>query len=189
MKCTLYAQAGSKLLAIPYETLLFWLINAGIRTSIVDMKIRWRLLRAAGVKIEKSQVRAPIYLTQFSQMRNISIGKHCFINTGLRIDVAHDATVTIGSDCAIGPQVSIETMTHNLVWREGGEGWGRYSKSVVIGNKVWIGAKAVVLGGVTIGNGAVIAAGAVVIKDVEPYTLVGGVPAKLIKRLEQLVPA
>jgi len=53
---------------------------------------------------------------------------------------------------------------------------------IVVGNDVWIGSRAIVLSGVTIGHGAVIAAGSVVIKDVEPYTLVGGNPAKPIKR-------
>ena len=52
---------------------------------------------------------------------------------------------------------------------------------VNIGNDVWIGEKAIILDGVTIGNGAVIAAGAVVTKDVQPYSIVGGVPAKHIK--------
>lgn len=57
----------------------------------------------------------------------------------------------------------------------------RDNKPIVIGNDVWIGANAVILPGVNIGDGAVIAAGAVVTKDVEPYAIVGGVPAKLIR--------
>lgn len=52
---------------------------------------------------------------------------------------------------------------------------------IVIGNDVWIGASVIILGGITIGDGAIIAAGAVVTKDVEPYSIVGGVPAKLIR--------
>jgi acetyltransferase-like isoleucine patch superfamily enzyme len=55
---------------------------------------------------------------------------------------------------------------------------------VNIGNKVWIGANATILPGVTIGDGAIVAAGAVVTKDVVPKTLVGGVPARLIKSVE-----
>lgn len=58
----------------------------------------------------------------------------------------------------------------------------RDNRPVVIGNDVWIGANVVILPGVTIGDGAVLAAGAVVTKDVEPYAIVGGVPAKLIKK-------
>ena len=55
-------------------------------------------------------------------------------------------------------------------------------KQVVVGNDVWIGTRAMILDGVTIGDGAVIAAGSVVTKDVEPYTIVGGIPAKLIRK-------
>lgn len=58
---------------------------------------------------------------------------------------------------------------------------GESQYNVVIGNDVWIGSHAIILGGVTIGDGAVIAAGAVVTKNVEPYSIVGGVPAKVIK--------
>ncbi|MNW06569.1 putative acetyltransferase [compost metagenome] len=56
------------------------------------------------------------------------------------------------------------------------------TKPIVIGDEVWIGCKSIILKGVTIGNGAVVAAGSVVTKDVEPYTLVAGIPAKVIKR-------
>lgn len=61
--------------------------------------------------------------------------------------------------------------------------WAGESSSIVIGNRCWLGARVVVIGGVTIGEGAVVAAGAVVTRDVEPYTLVGGVPARVIRRL------
>lgn len=56
------------------------------------------------------------------------------------------------------------------------------SKKTIIGNDVWIGARAIILSGVKIGDGAIIAAGAVVTKDVEPYTIAGGVPAKPIRK-------
>ena len=61
-------------------------------------------------------------------------------------------------------------------------GYNRFESECIIGNDVWIGCNAVVCRGVRVGDGAVIAAGAVVTKDVEPYTIVGGVPAKFIKR-------
>jgi acetyltransferase-like isoleucine patch superfamily enzyme len=64
-----------------------------------------------------------------------------------------------------------------------------YGRPIRIGNNVWIGTHAVILGGVTIGDHAVIAAGAIVNADVEPYTIVGGVPARVLKRLQPQGPA
>lgn len=55
---------------------------------------------------------------------------------------------------------------------------------ITIGNNVWIGSNAVILSGVTIGDWAVVAAGAVVSKDVEPYTVVGGIPARVIRKVD-----
>lgn len=58
----------------------------------------------------------------------------------------------------------------------------RNNRPVLIGNDVWIGANVVILPGVKVGDGAILAAGAVITKDVEPYTVVGGVPAKIIRK-------
>ena len=61
--------------------------------------------------------------------------------------------------------------------------WRTFAKPIIIGDGCWIGANATIIGGVTIGDGAVVAAGAVVTKDVEPNTEVGGVPARVMKKL------
>jgi maltose O-acetyltransferase len=90
--------------------------------------------------------------------------------------------VTIGEKVAIGPRVSFETANHNLVIVDG-KSRGAWSRPIVVEDRVWIGAGVTVLPGVTIGQGAVISAGAVVTKDFEPYTMVGGVPAKVIKSI------
>jgi len=89
--------------------------------------------------------------------------------------------VTIGRNCLITRRVAILTGTHRfrsrgrLIYEQGIE-----AADVRIGDDCWIGYAAIVLGGVTVGEGAVVAAGSVVTKDVEPYTVVGGVPAKKI---------
>lgn len=85
--------------------------------------------------------------------------------------------ITIGNDVVISENVHIrDSDTHQIL------DWKHESTSpVIIGNHVWIGANAMILKGVTIGDGAIIAAGAVVNKDVPPHSLVGGVPAKIIK--------
>ena len=89
------------------------------------------------------------------------------------------AEIHIGHNCLIGPDVGIYTAGHRL------EPEGRvldvYGLPITIGNDVWIGGHSTILPGVTIGDGAVIAAGSVVNKDVAPRTLVGGNPAKMIK--------
>ena len=97
-----------------------------------------------------------------------------YINSGVTIDCFE--SISIGSDVAISKGVTIRDSDNHRI--NGAE----MTQPVVIGNHVWIGLNATILKGVRIGDGAVVAAGAVVTKDVEPNTLVGGVPAKLIKR-------
>ena len=91
------------------------------------------------------------------------------------------AEIRIGDNCLIGPDVGIYTAGHRL------EPEGRvldvYGLPITIGNDVWIGGHSTILPGVTIGDGAVIAAGSVVTKDVAPRTLVGASPAKEIKEI------
>lgn len=109
--------------------------------------------------------------------------------------------VTIGRYCSIADNVNINPTQHPVDWlgitarqyNQGYLGFDRFggkdvqvkewqsSERVEIGNDVWIGTNAVIMGGVKIGDGAIVAAGAVVTKDVPPYAIVGGVPAKVIK--------
>ena len=92
------------------------------------------------------------------------------------------AEIRIGDNCLIGPDVGIYTAGHRL--EPEGRVLDGYGIPIVIGNDVWIGGHSTILPGVTIGDGAVIAAGSVVAKDVAPRTLVGGNPAKAIKSIE-----
>ena len=144
---------------------------------------RWRFLKCAGMDIERCEVRSPVFLSQAGLLHHIHIGPGTFINQGLRIGVGDPAHVYIGANCAIGPFVQLETMGHELEWTKE-RGWGGEAKTIRIGNRCWLGARATILGGVTIGEGAVVAAGAVVTKDVPPYTVVGGVPAKFIRDIK-----
>jgi len=98
-----------------------------------------------------------------------------FFNSNVKIRCKDK--IKIGKEVAISHDVTImDSDAHNINF----EGY-QMTKPIIIGNNVWIGSRALILKGVNIGDGAIIAAGAVVTKDVPPYTLVAGVPAKVIK--------
>jgi acetyltransferase-like isoleucine patch superfamily enzyme len=90
--------------------------------------------------------------------------------------------LNVGNNVLIGHQVSILSSEHTFSSRELSiRSQGIAPKRTVIGNDVWIGARAIILGGVVVGNGAIVAAGSVVTKDVQPFSVVAGVPAKPIR--------
>ncbi|HIT31494.1 MAG TPA: sugar O-acetyltransferase [Candidatus Enterenecus stercoripullorum] len=116
----------------------------------------------------------PPFYTDYGQ--NITIGKHVFLNTSCHFQ--DQGGITIGDGTQIGHNVVLATLNHD-------EDPARRSETIpgpiAIGKNVWIGANATITPGVTIGDGAIIAAGAVVTKDVPPNTIVGGVPARVIR--------
>lgn len=104
-------------------------------------------------------------------------------NSGLGINCRLSGPVKIGRDVMMGPDVIIYTQNHNIERTDIPMNMQGNSerKPVTIGNDVWIGARVIILPGVTVGDGAVLAAGAVVTKDVPPYAIAGGNPAKIIR--------
>ena len=113
--------------------------------------------------------------------RHIFIGNRCFINCN--VTILDTNYVRIGDDVLIGPGTVISAATHPLNAALRTEP-NFICHPITIGNKVWIGANASILTGVTIGDNAVVAAGAVVTEDVPANALVGGVPAKVIKMID-----
>ena len=105
----------------------------------------------------------------------IHLGQRCVINHGCLLD-GRRYPIKIGVDVSIGPEAAILTLGHDPRSPHFDDRGG----PVVIGDNVWIGFRAIVLPGVTIGNGAVVGAGAVVSKDVPPFTIVVGNPAHAI---------
>lgn len=97
--------------------------------------------------------------------------------TNRDVDITCFNSIKIGNNVLISKGVMIRDSDNHTVLKEG----YRQSKPIVIGNNVWIGMRAVILKGVTIGDGAIVAAGAVVTKNVPANTVVGGVPAKVIR--------
>ncbi len=110
----------------------------------------------------------------FTTGNNVSISSYVIITTA--------GTVTIGDNVLIGYGAQVLSANHHIPEGRGVIfGSGHVSEPVVIEDEAWIGANAVVLPGVRIGRGAVVAAGAVVTKNVAPFTIVGGIPARVIR--------
>jgi len=152
-------------------------LSAALNTSTDVDQVRELLGEITRNEIDKSTTIFIPFYTNFG--RHTKIGKNVFIN--------HDCSfldlggITIEDDVQIGPKVSLITENHPL-----GPS-ARKSldlKSVLIKKNAWIGAGAIILPGVTIGENSVVAAGAVVNKDVPDNTVVGGVPAKVIRAID-----
>jgi carbonic anhydrase/acetyltransferase-like protein (isoleucine patch superfamily) len=142
---------------------------------------RTAAVRLAGVHIgARSRVMGPLHVSGPGQLAELAIGEDTHITGPLSVDLS--APVRIGNRVHLGHEVQILTVDHEIGTQE--VRCGRLiGAPVVVGDGVWIGSRVVVLPGVTIGSGAVVATGAVVTRDVAPNTLVGGVPARLIRTL------
>ena len=124
---------------------------------------------------EDVDIRPPFHCDYGSHIR---IGARTFVNFGLTaLDVA---PITIGEDVLMGPQVQLLTPTHPLDPRTRREKW-EAALPITIGDNVWIGGMAVICPGVTIGEDAVIGAGAVVTRDVPPGMIATGNPARTVR--------
>lgn len=111
--------------------------------------------------------------------KNIHVGENVFINACCHFQ--DHGGVTLGDGCQIGHNVVFATLNHGLEPADRGT---TYPAPIVLGRNVWVGSNATILQGVTIGDNAVVAAGAVVSRDVPANTIVGGVPARIIKRID-----
>ena len=106
--------------------------------------------------------------------RRVSIGGDCWIDEGVRLDGR--GGLSIGGHVSIGSEVQIWTAQHD--WRS--PDFAYTAAPVRIGDRAWVNTRSIILPGVVIGEGAVVAAGAVVTKDVAPWALVAGVPARVV---------
>lgn len=140
-------------------------------------EVRALLSELFGKPVEPTLRVFPPFYTDFG--KNITIGKHVFINACCHFQ--DHGGVTLGDGCQIGHNVVFATLNHGIAPTDRKN---TYPASIVLGKNVWVGSNATILQGVTIGDNAVVAAGAVVTKDVPANTIVGGVPAKVIRRID-----
>ncbi len=145
-------------------------------------RTRTALLRAAGMQIgPRSLVQGPLRVTgSGNPCRDFSIGTFTLISGSLHADIC--APIRIGDNVRIGHDVSLLTVDHDVGPEEMRSGRRKFGQ-IQIGDGAWIASRVVVLPGVRIGAGSVVAAGAVVTRDVPDNTLVGGVPARFIRNL------
>ncbi|MCP4427752.1 MAG: acyltransferase [Chloroflexi bacterium] len=150
----------------------------------VGGRLRVRLLRLAGFAIGQGTIMmgTPLITGGKNLYKHLSIGENCFINIKCHFDVS--APVAIGDRVSIGHEVLVMTHTHQIetAVQRAGE---LIAHPIKIGSGTWLGARCTILPGVTVGEGAIVAAGAMVTKDVPPHTVAAGVPAKILRHLDQ----
>ncbi|MDD2644289.1 MAG: sugar O-acetyltransferase [Methanobacteriaceae archaeon] len=148
-----------------------------INTTILSKdEIRKILSKQFGYKIHESvYIIPPIYL---DYGHNIKLGKNIFINHSCSL--LDQGGITIDDNVIIAPKVNLITTNHKI---KPEERTTLISKPIHIKENVWIGTNATILPGVTIGKNSIIAAGAVVSKDVKDNVIVAGVPGKIIKKI------
>jgi acetyltransferase-like isoleucine patch superfamily enzyme len=146
-------------------------INTGYRTP---EEVRELLADLTGKPVDDSVVVFPPFYSEFG--KNLTLGKDVFINSGCRFQ--DTGGITIGDGSLIGHGSTLTTLNHGI---DPDRRADMIPSPVTIGRKVWLGAAVTIVPGVTIGDGAIVGAGSVVTKDVPANTIVGGVPAKLIR--------
>jgi maltose O-acetyltransferase len=147
------------------------------------VRARTALLRAAGIPIGVGSLfLGPLNVTGPGDVRVLlSVGARSFITGPLHVDLG--AAVRIGNNVQLGHDVALLTIDHEIGPSEH-RCANRVMAPIVVGDGAWLASRVVVLPGVTVGKGAVVAAGAVVTRDVAPDTLVAGVPARFVRNLE-----
>lgn len=169
--------------ALRYVFFSFWQYLLGI---MFISPLRAGLLRLFGAKIGEGAVIERIRLINLYRtgIKGISIGKNCFLGDGVTLDLAE--RITLEDDVTLSFDVMVLTHT-NVGYKH--HPMQQYipslAKPVTFKKGCFVGVRSVILPGVTINEGAAAAAGAVVTKDVPARTLVGGVPAKLLRRFRQ----
>ena len=148
-------------------------INSGYHEPA---ELRALFSKLIGKPVDESITFFPPFYTDCG--KNITVGKHVFLNMGCKFQ--DQGGIFIGDETLIGHNVVLATLNHAM---EPEDRATMIPAPIHIGKRVWIGSNATVLPGVTIGDGAIVGAGAVVTKDVPENTVVGGVPARVLRKI------
>lgn len=148
-------------------------INTGYHEPV---EVRNFFSTLIGIEVDSSFSLLPPFYTDFG--KNIRVGKNVFINHGC--EFMDRGGIIIEDNVLIGPKVNLITINHPIdpLLRR-----STYCAAIHIGKNVWIGAASSIMPGVSIGENSIVAANAVVTKDVPANTIVGGIPAKVIKTI------
>lgn len=148
------------------------------KLSNSEIQRRRDFLRTFVVKLDEGAIiNSPFYM-EFAN--HLEMGVNSFINYDCIM--LNNAMVKLGDNVLVGPKVSFYTAVHPIDAKQR-EQWLVYAKPITVEDNVWIGGSATILGGVTIGKNAIVGAGAVVTKDVEPNTIVVGNPARVLRKI------
>lgn len=167
----------------PIRLMLWWIVNLFPDETFFNTMRPFVLRQLFGVKIGDGV----LIFSGFYFKGNIEIGDNCAFNRNVGLSSSSPYKITLGDNVIIASNVVIRNANHGfdvpgqlirLQKKSGGD--------IVIGSNVWIGSNAVILPGVTIGTGSVVGAGAVVTRSVDSFSVVGGVPARLIRRVENV---
>ena len=148
------------------------------KLSNSEIQRRRDFLRTSVAKLDEGAIiNSPFYM-EFAN--HLEMGVNSFINYDCIM--LNNAMVKLGDNVLVGPKVSFYTAMHPIDAKQR-EQWLVYAKPITVEDNVWIGGSATILGGVTIGKNAIVGAGAVVTKDVEPNTIVVGNPARVLRKI------
>lgn len=153
------------------------ILNRLIASVLVPHPLRWRLMRALGMDVQESWINPGVFVESL----DLAIGKDAFVNAGVWFDCSN-ARITIGEGVAIGQSVLLTTSGHDVSDPELRAG-PTLGLPITVGRGAWLGARAIICPGVTVGAGCIVGAGSVVTKDCAPHGLYVGAPARRVKDL------
>jgi acetyltransferase-like isoleucine patch superfamily enzyme len=179
-----YTKTGKALNTEEILSLMNWASNEARKITFrlnsayyTPDEVRELLSELFGYRVPQTFRVFPPFYTDFG--KNITVGENVFINACCHFQ--DHGGVTIGDGSQIGHNVVFATLNHGLAPEDRAI---TYPAPIVLGKNVWVGSNSTILQGVTIGDNSVVAAGAVVTKDVAANTVVGGVPARIIKTID-----